>query len=181
MKHTIAFAGSNSKNSINEQLVKYAATLIEAVDVLDLKEYTDVPMYNLDDEQTSGIPPKIQELYQLFKPYKQVLIASPEHNGMPPAFLKNILDWLSRAEGEKFFQDKKVVLLSTSPGGYGGANNLKNLKNIMPYWGAEVVATYSLPAFHKNMDTQKNELTNEVEKSKLVAALQQLQLSTTDV
>lgn len=181
MNKTIAFAGSNSKNSINQQLINYAAKLLGNVDILDLKEYSDIPIYNLDDEKSKGIPLKIIELYKIFKPYQYVILASPEHNGMPPAFLKNILDWLSRAEGEKFFKNKKVVLLSTAPGSYGGANNLNNLKKIMPYWGAEVVATYSLPNFYDNMDTSENTLKNERETENLRLALQQLQLSTIDV
>ena len=181
MKKTIAFAGSNSRNSINHKLVQYAATLKEGTDIIDLKNYSDVPIYNFDDEKESGIPAKVMELYNIFKPYENVILASPEHNGMPPAFLKNILDWLSRAEGEKFFQDKKVLLLSTSPGGYGGQNNLKNLKNIMPYWGAEVVGSYSLPKFYENMDMENNVIINAEERSKLKAALQQLELSSSVV
>lgn len=151
MKKILAFAGSNSSNSINKQLVDYAATLIEGVDVIDLRDY-DAPIYSSDLEQSSGLPENIQKLYNLMLGYESIILASPEHNGFPPAFLKNILDWLSRAEGEKFLKDKKVALLSTSPGGYGGKNNLNNMKNVMPYWGANIVGTYSLSSFYDNME-----------------------------
>ncbi len=181
MNKTIAFAGSNAKKSINQQLTTYVANLSNEIDFLDLRDYADVPMYNFDDEQSSGIPAKIQALYTLLQSYKNVIMASPEHNGMPPSFLKNILDWLSRAEGEKFLQGKKVVLLSTSPGGYGGANNLNNLKNIIPYWGAEVVATFSLPKFYENIEEGQLIIKNANKKQELMTAISALEFSTTEV
>jgi len=164
MKKVLAFAGSNSSNSINKQLVDYAATLQEGIDVIDLRDY-DAPMYSIDLEQAEGVPAKIQELYTLIGGYDGVIMASPEHNGFPPAFFKNILDWLSRAEGEKFLKDKNVALLSTSPGGFGGQNNLNNMKNVMPYWGANIVGTYSLGKFYEQMEN--GALKSEEEKAKL--------------
>jgi chromate reductase len=173
MKKTLAFAGSNSSTSINKQLVNYAASLIEGVDVIDLRDY-DAPIYSQDLEKSEGINQNIQKLYDLIKGYESVIIASPEHNGLPPAFLKNTLDWLSRCKGDGFLKDKKVALLSTSPGGFGGKNNLANLKNIMPYWGANIVGTYSLGKFFENMDSETNTLKSEDEKEALLALLKQL-------
>ena len=106
MKKILAFSGSNSSKSINQQLVHYAASLQEGIDVIDLRDY-DAPIYGQDLEEAEGIPANIQKLYDLFIQYESVIIASPEHNGLPPAFLKNTLDWLSRTKGEKFLQDKK--------------------------------------------------------------------------
>ena len=170
MKKILAFAGSNSSNSINKQLVDYAATLIEGVDVIDLRDY-DAPIYGSDLEQSSGLPESIQKLYNLIQGYESIIMASPEHNGFPPAFLKNILDWLSRAEGEKFLKDKKVALLSTSPGGYGGKNNLNNMKNVMPYWGANIVGTYSLSSFYDNMENGSIKSDEEIAALKAVLDL----------
>ena len=57
MKNLIAFAGSNSKNSINKKLVEYAASLVPDVNVelLDLNDY-EMPIYSIDKENESGIP-----------------------------------------------------------------------------------------------------------------------------
>jgi len=173
MKKILAFAGSNSSSSINKQLVNYAATLIEGVNVIDLRDY-DAPIFSQDLEKSDGTPENIQKLYDLIQRYESVIMASPEHNGLPPAFLKNILDWLSRCEGDGFFKDKKIALLSTSPGGFGGKNNLANLKNVMPYWGANIVGTYSLGKFYENMDSETNSLKSEEEKEALLALLKEL-------
>ena len=47
----MAFAGSNSKTSINKQLAKYAASLVENAEVttLDLNDF-ELPVYGMDLE-----------------------------------------------------------------------------------------------------------------------------------
>ena len=57
MKKIIAFAGSNSKQSINKQLATYAASLVENVEVtvLDLNDF-ELPLYGMDYENEHGIP-----------------------------------------------------------------------------------------------------------------------------
>ena len=164
MKRILAFAGSNHRNSINHQLVGYAASLVDGaeVEVLDIRDW-DVTMYsiNLDPDQT---PDRITELIGKIQNADGFIIASPEHNGAAPAFLKNILDWLSR-RAKKVFDSKPVVLLSTSPGGGGGATNLKSMAHTLPYQGANVVASYSLPAFQDNFKDGKvvNDLSSNIE------------------
>ena len=149
MKKILAFAGSNNANSINHQLVEFTSSIIDDVEteVLDIRNW-DVPMYsiNMDPDQT---PEKISELIALIKSSDGFIIASPEHNGGTPAFLKNIIDWLSR-RGENVFDKKPMLLMSTSPGGKGGATNLKYLIHSLPYQGATVAATFSLPSFYDN-------------------------------
>lgn len=51
----IAFAASSSKESINKQLVTYAANLIEnaEVEVLDLNDY-ELPLFSVDKEKRIG-------------------------------------------------------------------------------------------------------------------------------
>jgi len=101
---------------------------------------------NMDPDQT---PDQITELMELIKQNDAFIIASPEHNGGTPAFFKNIIDWLSR-RGENIFDKKPMFLMSTSPGGRGGANNLKYLIHSLPYQSATIAATFSLPSFYDN-------------------------------
>lgn len=149
MKRILAFAGSNNSKSINHQLVKFTASLItdHEVTVLDIRNW-DIPVYSIDMDPDQT-PDKITELISLIKEHDGCIMSSPEHNGAPSAFLKNILDWLSRRQ-KKYFDNKKILLMSTSPGAKGGANHLKRLKDIFPYHGAEIVSSYSLPSFFDN-------------------------------
>lgn len=169
MKKILAFAGSNNSQSINYQLVNYTASLIDDVEVkvLDIRAW-DIPIYSIDMDPDQT-PDLITELIDLIGEYDGFIIASPEHNGGTPAFFKNILDWLSR-RGKKVFSDKPVLLMSTSPGGSGGATNRKFLEHTLPYQGANIAATYGLPSFPQNM--QDGKLSGE-QLTELKAAIQQ--------
>lgn len=153
MKKILAFAGSNSSKSINKQLLQWVTEQIKNADVklVSLTDY-DLTMYGQDLEQEVGSPQLAVDLRQVFNEHDGFIIASPEHNSMMPAVLKNTFDWLSRTkinEDDSIFNDKPVLLLSTSPGGRGGATNLQNMANVLPYWGAKIKGEYSLPNFYK--------------------------------
>lgn len=51
----LAFAASNSRQSINKQLVRHAASLVAAadVDILDLNDY-ELPLFSVDREKELG-------------------------------------------------------------------------------------------------------------------------------
>lgn len=152
MKKILAFSGSSSDQSINQLLVKLAASKVEGetVQVIDIRDYP-MPLYNPDLEQSKGFPESALKLKQILAEHDALMIASPEHNGSMPAVFKNTIDWLSRMVEpmQPFFGDSKkpVLLLSTSPGPNGGATNLATLANLMPWWGGDVIATYSLGSF----------------------------------
>lgn len=148
-KKILAFAGSNNSKSINFQLTEFTASLIEdlEVTVLDIRNW-DLPVYSIDmDPDTT--PAEITELIALIKEHDGFILSSPEHNGGTPAFLKNIIDWISRRE-KKAFGGKPLLLMSTSPGGRGGATNLAGLVQTLPYQGTQIAATFSLPSFYDN-------------------------------
>lgn len=158
MKTIIAFAGSNHTRSINQSLVEYASRQIEgnSVKILNLRD-VDVPIYSIDRERNQGIPPEILRLKSMFHNADGFLIASPEHNGSIPAFFKNIIDWLSRID-QNIFEDKPVVLLSASPGAKGGSTNIQHLKMLMPYWGAQILGSFSLGSYESFLTAGKLEL-----------------------
>jgi len=153
MKKILAFAGSNHSMSINYQLINFTASLLDdyEVNVLDLRNW-DIPIYSIDMDPDQT-PEKISELITLINDSDAYLMASPEHNGGTPAFFKNILDWLSR-RSQKIFNNKPLFLMSTSPGGKGGATNLAFLKQTLPYQGATIAATFSLASFNENFTNQ---------------------------
>ncbi|SMD33104.1 NAD(P)H-dependent FMN reductase [Reichenbachiella faecimaris] len=174
MKKIIAFAGSNSSTSINIQLVKYAASLIDQAEVefLDLRDY-DAPIYSADIEK-EGIPRPIQELVAKLAEADAYIIGSPEHNGSLTAFMKNTIDWASRVEA-KFLGGKPVLLLSTSGGKRGAASSLEDLNIKMKYFAGQVAATYSLGAFYDRFDQEQGVITNDEERKKLTEATAQFE------
>ncbi|QGM80891.1 NADPH-dependent FMN reductase [Otariodibacter oris] len=165
----IAFAGSNSSVSINHALVNYVANKLgKDIEVIRLTDY-DTPVYSFDIEQKEGIPAATQKLAEKLATADKLIISVAEHNGNLTAFFKNQLDWLSR-HNRNFLADKKVMLLSTSPGKGAGAHALAIAKSTLPFFGAEVVSGYSIASFNevfkegKLSDEVAKPLLSEVEK-----------------
>ena len=151
MSKIIAFSGSNSRKSINQQLINVISNVIEnsEVEVIDLRDF-DAPLYGVDREIEDGFPDSMIALNTKLSEADGFIISTPEHNGSMPAVLKNTIDWLSRIE-QKVFNDKPTVFFSTSPGPRGGVSALEHLVSIMPYRGANVVGSYSLGSFGENV------------------------------
>ncbi len=150
---TIAFSGSNSSKSINQQLVTYAASLTDNSEVINLTDY-DIPMYNMDIEENEGIPKNVKNLAEKLETANNLIISVSEHNGNISAFFKNILDWLSR-NNRIFLENKKIIILSTSPGKGGGNSALKITEKTIPYFSGNVVATLSIGSFYDNFKDGK--------------------------
>ena len=157
----LAFAGSNSTTSINHALLE----IVKAdnpdldIDILDIRNL-QAPIYSIDIEQTNGAPKVLKELVSKISEYDALILALPEHNGLPSAFFKNIIDWCSRINN-KFLGEKQTLLLSTSPGSKGGANNLEKLEPLFKYWGAEIVGKYSVPFFNDAVNTETSKISED--------------------
>ena len=58
-------------------------------------------------------------------------------------------------QNHKLFADKPVLLLSTSPGEKGGANNLELLARLLPWQGAKIVGQYSRGSYGQHFTDGK--------------------------
>jgi NAD(P)H-dependent FMN reductase len=152
MKRILAFSGSNSSTSINQQLVRAVSALESdlTIDVIDLRDFP-APIFGVDLEANEGVPESMVTLRNLMSEYDGYIISSPEHNGSIPTFFKNTLDWLSR-QGGKIFQEKSVVFLAASPGARGGASVLQHLLEVMPHRGAKIVGGHGVGMFPEKMN-----------------------------
>ncbi|WP_064609583.1 NADPH-dependent FMN reductase [Photobacterium sp. J15] len=157
----IAFAASTHKQSINKQLVRYASKLLDKVEVeiLDLNDY-ELPLYSQDKEGEIGHPQLAKDFLSKIGDSDGVLISFAEHNGSYSVGYKNLFDWCSRIE-PKVFQNKPMVLLSTSPGSLGGASVLAAAVQSMPFFDGIVKASLSVPSFYDNFDAEKQIITHE--------------------
>jgi NAD(P)H-dependent FMN reductase len=175
MKKIIAFGASSSKDSINKQLAIYAAGQFEnaSVEVLDLNEY-EMPIFSTDKEEESGIPKLATDFYNKIGSADLLVISFAEHNGAYSSAFKNIFDWISRIHS-KTFQEKQTLILSTSPGPRGGSSVLEIVKNRLPFQGADVKGSFSLPSFNNNFD-KKNGITNTDLNSQLLEIIKSIKL-----
>lgn len=152
MKQVLAIAASNKRNSINKLLLLFAIGKLKQVqvNVISLSEI-ELPLYNEETENENGIPEAVLDIYQSIEKADGFIIACPEHNGLPPAGFKNLLDWLSRIN-HLLFQHHPVLLLSASPGLNGGASNLMLLYKLLPRWGGKPAGLFSLGDFPGNFN-----------------------------
>jgi len=172
----IAFGASNSKNSINKALATYAASLVDGVEVevevLDLNDY-EIPMFSEDKENEIGQPQLAKNFLAKLANADAIVTSYAEHNGSYTAAYKNLLDWSTRINRE-VFNNKPVVFLATSPGPGGAASVLQTATQSALFFGANVVATQSIPSFYDNFDFETFSLRNVEVKDQLVQTMSQL-------
>ena len=157
----IAFAGSNSQNSINKKLATYAASLFDnaEVEVLDLNDY-EMLLFGVDIEKGIGQHPLAQSFLDKISTADILVVSLAENNGNYSVAFKNVFDWCSRIQKE-IFQEKPMLLMATSPGVRGGASVLEIAKSAFPRFGTEIKATFSLPSFNDNFDVEIGVISNE--------------------
>ena len=169
MKKILAFAGSNNSKSINKTFAKYATNQVDkATEFIDLENY-DVPLYGIDFEDKNGIPEATQRLNEKISQFDFIIISSNEHNGAISSFFKNHIDWLSRND-RNFLKDKKLLLLSTSPGRGGAKMSLSYLVEVLPRFGAEVLSHFALASFGHCFSEEQG-ITDEEQKKEFEVAL----------
>lgn len=156
----IAFAGSNSKNSINKKLATYVAHLFEnaTVEVLDLNDYA-LPVFGVDVEAQIGQPQLAKDFLDKLAIADIIVMSLAENNGTYSTAFKNIFDWASR-QYKDVFQQKPMLLMATSPGGRGGASVLELANGNLPRYGANIKAVFSLPSFNENFDVEQGKISN---------------------
>ena len=168
MKKIIAFAGSNSKNSINKKLATFVANEVKGAEaeVLDLNDF-ELPLYGIDYEIKHGIPDNAKQFLDKIKNSDGIVLSLAEHNGAYATVFKNIFDWMSRIDG-KLWSNKPMLLMATSPGGRGGSTVLEIAKGRFSYMGGNIIADFSLPSFNDNFSDGKiinNELNNKLQEA----------------
>lgn len=175
----LAFAASNSSQSINRQLVNHAAAVYKEeinpaanIELLDINDY-EMPLYSSDREQAAGIPEQAQQFLAKIAAADALLISYAEHNGFYTAAYKNLFDWASRIDS-KVYQGKPMVIFATSPGARGGSNVLEAAQKSAPFFGAELRAAMSVPRFYDNFNPEAGELSDENLQTQLRTALNAL-------
>ncbi|SHF20468.1 NADPH-dependent FMN reductase [Chryseobacterium vrystaatense] len=149
----LAFAGSTSSTSINRELVKFVLKDFqnEEINLIDLNDFT-MPVFSVDLEK-KGFPDEAHHFLKEIEECDVIICSLAEHNRSYSAAFKNIFDWSSRIN-VKVFQNKPMLLMSTSPGGYGGGNVMNTAKTFFPQFAADIKDTFSLPKFYENFDLQ---------------------------
>ncbi|MFK7902905.1 MAG: NADPH-dependent FMN reductase [Nitratireductor sp.] len=175
----LAFAATNSKNSINKQLVTHAAEVLKSdfdtdadIEILDLNDY-EMPIYSLDRENTDGVHPLAQKFYDKITQADALIISFAEYNGNFTSAYKNVFDWASRIK-MAVFQDKPTLHMSASIGPNGGANVLSIADNSAQFFKADLKASFSVGPFSEKFDSEAGVLKDVELTAKLRSGLEAL-------
>lgn len=137
MAKILFFAGSSREQSTTKKLAQTAHKMAQnkGIDAtfIDLKDYP-MPLYEGDLEDQEGMPENAKKLKKLFVEHDGFFIVSPEYNSSFPALLKNVIDWVSRPDGEDIgepYKGKTAAIAASSPGGLGGMRVLVPLRMLL--------------------------------------------------
>ncbi len=143
-------AGSNSSQSINQEVAKVLAKNLCCF-YYDTRRI-DIPVFNRDKSFES----EILNLYNLMCEYEYIVLVLPEYNGNFSSFFKNIVDELS-IKNKMFFQNKKVFIVTATPGSKAGVGVRKIAHTTFEYFGATVIGTYGIGEY-ESLDGKMDEI-----------------------
>ena len=147
----VGISGSLRRGSYNTALVDAAAAeLPEGAELVRVSELALrlLPFYDEELDVRNAVP-AVGEIRRTLAAADAVLIATPEYNGSMPGVLKNVLDWASRPYPGNCLLDKRVAVVSASPGYFGGAWAQADLRRVLKTIGADVLETeLRIPAAH---------------------------------
>jgi chromate reductase, NAD(P)H dehydrogenase (quinone) len=156
----LLFSGSTREGSYNQKLIMQAEKMARAqgaqTTLISLKDF-EMPFYNGDLEEKTGMPENAKRLGQLMAEHDVIVIATPEYNGSIPGLLKNAIDWMSRDAKRAMFKGKKFSLMSAAGSAYGGKNAMKHLADILGQLGGVVEIKASVPRAYEAFN-EKGEL-----------------------
>ncbi len=147
MSKLLFVSGSLRRDSFNTRLLRFLAqSLAErcGVDFLEPAQ-VDLPFFDEDLETQPALVERVAALHHRFQACDGLVVASPEYNGQPTAYLKNLIDWISRwahidPQCKNPFPGRTLLLCSASTGWSGGAVALPQARALFAYVGCLVAA-----------------------------------------
>lgn len=117
----LAISGSLRTKSYNSALLRAATYLAPAGVSVEIAPIQDIPLYNGDTEDVTGLPDAVRNLKNALRHADGLLLATPEYNNSIPGVMKNALDWVSRPATDipAVFEGLPVAIIGASPGGFG--------------------------------------------------------------
>ncbi|MGH8032392.1 MAG: NADPH-dependent FMN reductase [Luteimonas sp.] len=134
----VGLCGSLRAASINRMVMNLAAEAMPEGMALQEAGIRDIPFFD-GDVLAKGLPAPVLALRERIRLADGVLIVTPEYNFSIPGVLKNALDWASRGDDQPFAL-KPVAILSASPGPLGGARVQYDLRRVLLFMNAQVLA-----------------------------------------
>ncbi len=124
--------------------------------ITEAPPFAEFPLYNVDTQETTGIPPAVQKLADAVRAADGVIFNTPEYNFSIPGGLKNAIDWISRVQNQPF-AGKPVAIQSATNGPLGGGRMQYDLRRSMIFLDA---LTFGRPEIFIGNCSQKIDATS---------------------
>jgi chromate reductase, NAD(P)H dehydrogenase (quinone) len=132
----ICICGSLRKASYNRMVMNALPGMAPpGMTITESPPFKDFPLYNMDDQAATGVPPSVQKLADAVRAADGVIFVSPEYNFSIPGGLKNAIDWVSRVDNQPF-AGKPVAIQSATGGPLGGGRMQYDLRRAMNFLDA---------------------------------------------
>src|SRR6478752_5939721 len=134
--NVITIVGSLRKGSFNAALARQLPKWQPAgMTITPAPDWRDLPVYNADDQNSTGFPATATKLADAIRAADGVLFVTPEYNYGIPGGLKNAIDWVSRLKDQPFI-NKPVAIQSATGGPLGGGRMQYQLRQAFVFLDA---------------------------------------------
>src|SRR5437763_14648863 len=126
--NVITLVGSLRKGSFNAALARQLPKWQPAgMNIAPAPDWRDLPIYNADDQNSTGFPPTATKLADAIRAADGVTFVTPEYNYGIPGGLKNAIDWVSRMKDQPV-KEKPVAIQSATGRPMGGSRMQYHLR-----------------------------------------------------
>lgn len=148
----LGISGSLRRASNSTAVLRALPALLEGRASLDVMTLHDVPPYNADLEG-EALPEGVRRLRQAIAAADALVICSPEYNYSIPGVLKNAIDWASRPSFASPLKGKPALIVTASPGLFGGVRAQAQIRDLLAATLARPVARQhvAIPAVDKKL------------------------------
>lgn len=136
----LGISGSLRRESRNTALLRAAQELAPDGMKIGITDLSDIPMYNWDDEQSTGFPDPVARFRSEIADADALLIASPEYNNSLTGALKNAVDWASRGGPDAPIANKPAAILGGG-GRLGTARSQEHLRLTLRHNNLQIVSS----------------------------------------
>jgi NAD(P)H-dependent FMN reductase len=158
MTTILAIAGSVRTRSFNRMLLQAAIEVAPHEATIETASIKDIPLYDGDLEETSGVPEAVQGLKDRIAQAHGLLLVTPEYNNSLPGVFKNAIDWTSRPSSDiaRVYGGKPVGVIGATPGPGGTAVAqvawLQVLRTLgtLPFFGARMQVSGAAKVFDEH-------------------------------
>ena len=133
----VGIVGSLREKSTNRGLMRAFQELAPEGSSLEVAEIGNLPLYNAEFD--ANYPEVAAALKAHVESADAIIFATPEYNRSFSGVLKNAIDIGSRPHGTNSFSGKPALIISTSPGGAGGAMAHYHLAQVLLHMDMKVL------------------------------------------